>query len=121
MNSRTLITGAVALLVVIGANAMANPPLEAYPTQAVAYADLNLASPAGVATLYRRIRRAANQVCDYPPDLRQLTSVRDSKACSALAVERAVLQVNIPALHALHLATTTRHARGSRMASNAQR
>jgi hypothetical protein len=53
--------------------------------------------------------------------LRRPTEVRDSKTCRALAVDRAVTQVNIPALHALHLAATARHARGSRLASNAQR
>jgi UrcA family protein len=120
MNTRTLIPGAMALLAAIGTYAAANPSEEA-PRQAVTYADLNLGSQEGLARLYRRIGNAANQVCDYPPDLRRPTEVRDSKTCRALAVDRAVTQVNIPALHALHLAATARHARGSRLASNAQR
>ena len=121
MNSRTLIPGALALLAALtGASAAANPSQDEAPRQAVALADLNLGSPEGVATLYRRIRSAAKQVCAYPPDFRQLSDVRDSDACKALAVDRAVLQLNIPALHALHLAHA-RHARGSRLASNAQR
>lgn len=119
MNSRNSIPGALALLAAtICTSAIAGPAQVSPPTQIIAFADLNLNSPAGVARLYRRIQRAADQVCEFPPDLRELRAVRESKSCKARAMERAVIQVDIPALHALHLAKTARHSRSGRLANN---
>jgi UrcA family protein len=62
----------------------------------VRFADLNLDRPEGIATLYARLRFAARQVCDdEEPDLvlRML-----SNTCVVRATERAVAEINSPAL-----------------------
>ena len=86
--------------------ALATAPAE--PAKTVTYADLNLNAPAGVATLYQRIKSAANEVCRMPQGTLQLRLEGELRACKADATDRAVLQANIPALSALHLAKTGR-------------
>jgi|KBSMisStaDraftv2_1062788.scaffolds.fasta_scaffold39118_2 UrcA family protein len=63
----------------------------------VNFAELDLSRPAGAETLYRRIERAAEEVC-APFTGRQLIEKMNRKACIASAVERAVRQVNAPLL-----------------------
>jgi len=79
------------------------------PTKTVNYADLNLHSPAGLAALYQRIEVAAIAVCDLPQGTQQLKLESDLKSCRADAVDRAIVQANLPRLNALHLATTGRN------------
>jgi UrcA family protein len=86
--------------------ALADAPAE--PAKAVKFADLNLNSPQAVATLYQRIERAADQVCQMPRGTLQLKLESELKACRQDATDRAILQANVPALSALHLARTGR-------------
>lgn len=81
---------------------------DAPPRKVVAYPDLNLNSTAGVATLYRRIERAAAEVCNLPHNARQLKLAHEIKACRNEAVDRAVREANLSALSELHLARTGR-------------
>ena len=73
------------------------------PSVSVRYDDLNLATTAGVNTLYRRISFAARDVC---PDIysRDTNIVLAAHRCQAAAIARAVSQVNNPALAMLHAA-----------------
>ena len=82
----------VSVLAVLGASpALAD---EATRSVRVSYADLNLTTQAGAATLYGRIRSAARQVCGYEGP--SFTS------CFKKAVGDAVAQVNSPQLTALY-------------------
>lgn len=54
---------ALALATSLPAAAAAEPVVK---NEVVRFDDLNLATPAGVATLERRINAAARRVCDYP-------------------------------------------------------
>jgi UrcA family protein len=77
------------------------------PSVKVRYDDLNLATPSGTNTLYRRISAAARDVC---PDLysRDLHVVLAAQHCQAAAIARAVSEVNSPSLAMLHAARTSR-------------
>jgi UrcA family protein len=79
------------------------------PTKPVHYADLNLKSPEGIAALYRRIERAAVEVCDMPQGTRQLRIESEIKACRNDATDRAIVSAGLPRLNALHLAKTGRN------------
>lgn len=72
----------------------------------VRYAELDLSKPQGVEALYLRIRGAAKRVCtaDYSTAIRDQVSWRN---CYQDAIERAVRQVNVPTLTALHRARTS--------------
>lgn len=61
----------------------------------VAYADLNLANPAGAEVLLGRLDAAAQAVCD-PGDTRQLVLHKLAQACERDAVERAVADLGQP-------------------------
>jgi UrcA family protein len=67
----------------------------------VSFADLNLQRHEGVATLYRRIRNAANLVC-YESGVPPIQSQLSVRKCTSNAIGRAVAQVGVPALVALH-------------------
>jgi len=82
----------------------AAPPEE--PSKVVMIGDLNLGNPQGVATLYRRLQGAAAHVCQMPQGTKQLRLAVDIKACRADTINRAVSQVNLPALSAMHFART---------------
>jgi UrcA family protein len=88
--------------------ALADAPAE--PATTVKFGDLNLNSTEAVATLYQRIERAADQVCQMPRGTLQLKLESELKACRRDATDRAILQANVPALSALHLARTGRKA-----------
>jgi UrcA family protein len=62
----------------------------------VNYADLNLSSPQGASELYRRIARAAHDVCDLDSD--DLTSQPSERACVEKAIADAVIKVGYPEL-----------------------
>jgi len=68
----------------------------------IAYHDLDLATPEGIAALYVRIRRAAVEVCDAG---RPLTGTRvtrpETDACIRRSVGATVRQIGIPGLAAL--------------------
>lgn len=86
------------------------------PHKAVSYADLNLKSSAGIATLYQRIRLAAGEVCQLAQGTVALKLAAEIKACRTDALDRAVAQLNLPALSALHLARTGRNVAGEQYA-----
>ena len=67
------------------------------PARTVHYADLNLNTDAGVATLYSRIRNAAQLVCGNV-DPRRLDEAASAKACIDKAVFSSVTAVNNPKL-----------------------
>jgi UrcA family protein len=82
---------------------------DALPSTTVRFGDLNLKSQEGVAALYRRIERAAVEVCDMPQGTLQLRIESELKSCRADATDRAIVQANLPKLSALHLAKTGRN------------
>jgi UrcA family protein len=102
---KKMLVRAILLLVAGSGAAMADP---AAPSAAVKYGDLNLHSPEGIATLYRRIERASVAVCDLPQGTRQLKLESELKACRADATDRAIVAANLPRLNSLHLARTGR-------------
>ena len=67
------------------------------PTRTVHYSDLNLNTQAGVASLYNRIRNAAQLVCGNV-DPRRLDEAASTKACIDKAVFSSVTTVNNPKL-----------------------
>jgi UrcA family protein len=107
MNSLATIRCTAAVLAALSCiPALAEVPAE--PTKTIQYADLNLKSSAGIATLYQRIERAARDVCQLPKGTLQLKLEKELKTCKMDATDRAVLQANLPALSALHVAKTGR-------------
>lgn len=60
---------------------------------AVSYADLNLANPAGVKALHRRIEAAAVSVCGDGLNSRLLDVQAAARQCYQSAVKRALQQV----------------------------
>jgi UrcA family protein len=80
----------------------------AVPELAVAYGDLDLASPQGVQALHRRLTAAAERVCPRT-DLRlNATEKAAARECRKRALEHAVREIGSPELAALHAATTPR-------------
>ena len=65
----------------------------------VHYDDLNVATPGGVAVLYKRIAHAAKVVCPEFP-VGDVRNIKISRPCYQEAVARAVASVNLPMLTA---------------------
>jgi len=86
------------------------------PSMTVSYADLNIKSQAGVATLYKRIKKAAYEVCQIPVGTHQIRIEKELKECKEDAVDRAVAQVNLPMLTTLHQSKTGRQVDGQKYA-----
>ena len=78
-------------------------PRDNAPTRAVTYKDLDLNSKAGVHALYKRIERAADQVCG-DVDVRDLQRMSVKKVCVERAVSNAVAAVSSPMLTQMYLA-----------------
>jgi UrcA family protein len=74
------------------------------PTVTIRYDELDLAKPQGVEALYTRIEGAARRVCraDSSPHLRDM----NRKDCHQDAVARAVKQIDLSTLTAVHRAKT---------------
>ncbi|HEY4973958.1 MAG TPA: UrcA family protein [Steroidobacteraceae bacterium] len=66
------------------------------PQATVKFADLDLASDSGAATLLRRIEAAAQQVCGNPHAIQPLERLVRIQQCNARAIERAVTNVGAP-------------------------
>ena len=100
------VAGAFAALAVT-ATSFGAPLSDSAPSVTVRYDDLNLATSAGVETLYRRIAKAARTVC---PDehSRDLGIAAAGERCQANAVEQAVREVNNPHLALVHAARVSR-------------
>lgn len=75
-------------------------------SETVNYSDLNLSSPQGAAALYRRITRAAHNVCDWGEDSLDLRA--NASDCVDKAIADAVTRVGHPQLIAVYNA---RHRR----------
>src|SRR5262249_21657775 len=67
----------------------------------VAFADLNLATDAGVEQLYTRLRNASDQVCGVG-SIRELKAFAIASACAAATLSNAVEQVHSDKLSARH-------------------
>jgi UrcA family protein len=78
------------------------------PRVAVKYGDLDLATDAGAAALYRRIADAARDVCPGYYVSRDLQYRRNVTACRDDAVARAIQSVGSPRLAAIQAARTSR-------------
>ena len=65
-------------------------------SEVVSYADLDIDAPAGVHTLLRRIRGAAQQVCSPEPIALELRDNADYRDCKDEAMDRAVDQLDAP-------------------------
>src|SRR3984885_12752754 len=73
----------------------------------VTFADLNLGSPQAIAVLYSRLKNASRAVCEEDPiDIRQIREVWEASRCKKMALDRAVLKINSPALSQLHASKT---------------
>jgi UrcA family protein len=72
-------------------------------TTIVKYADLDVSTPQGAATLYNRIRFASEAVC-APSDRSDLGSTFSWRKCVKQAIAGAVAKVNQPALSAVYAA-----------------
>jgi UrcA family protein len=81
---------ATAITFVIATAATAEPTRTAVP---VSYADLDLQSFAGQATLARRIGAAAVDACDVDPNVRDYRLKLDAERCFTAAVTRANLVI----------------------------
>jgi UrcA family protein len=69
-------------------------------SETVNYRDLNLSTIEGATALYRRIRHAANSVCDEPGA--GVTRYQEWKSCYQAAIADAVAKVNSPLLTSVH-------------------
>jgi UrcA family protein len=79
--------------------------------QLVKYEDLNLSTQRGVQTLYRRIARAAENVCGVEEMPRPIGQKMSERRCHQEAVQAAVAKVNRPELSAHHASLQERGAR----------
>jgi UrcA family protein len=84
---------------VLSSHVLAGEPSEP-PSITVKFADLNLQTPAGVEALYKRIHRAATQVCDSGG--RSLTILAYDRTCAAAAETQAIEKVQNAALSAFY-------------------
>ncbi|HEY2463331.1 MAG TPA: UrcA family protein [Steroidobacteraceae bacterium] len=73
---------------------------DALPSRRVSYADLDISKPAGAKVLYGRIVAAANQVCQLS-GYKDLGAMQRVNGCVNRAVDKAVKDVDSPALSAL--------------------
>lgn len=70
-----------AAMLAVAAPVAAEPSDTALPRASVGYGDLDLATPAGIATLKARVRAAAKDVCPRDPGTRDLVGHRISEHC----------------------------------------
>jgi UrcA family protein len=77
----------------------------------VHFADLDLSRKPDAATLYSRIRSASRQVCEPLVESTRLDSVSRVRQCVIQSIDRAVADVNAPALTSYHLAKTAQSIR----------
>lgn len=90
---------------VYAANAPSNQNLE-FAQRTVKFADLDLTRAEGAATLYSRIHSAARQVCTPTFATWEWEAARTARPCVDKAIDRAVAQVNAPALTSYYTTRT---------------
>jgi len=88
------------------ADAYAAPPGYEVATRRVKYGDLDLTRSAGAATLYVRIRNAANAVCEPAMSSGARDSMLLTRRCKEQSIARAVADVNAPTLTSYYLTKT---------------
>ena len=69
---------------------------------AVSFADLNLASPTGLANLYQRVQSAADKVCGVDNMRVSLDIERKNRVCVSWAIDNAIGEIDDVRLTALH-------------------
>ena len=79
-------------------------------TRIVNFADLDLTNTRAVATLYQRIKSAADHVCEPPAGAGSFETILEIRRCKQQAVAQAVKDVNSSGLTNLHLAATNQAA-----------
>ncbi|MFL6600958.1 MAG: UrcA family protein [Steroidobacteraceae bacterium] len=87
-----------------GATTVLRPGYEPV-TRIVNFADLDLTNPRAVATLYKRIKSAADKVCDSNDSAVHETMLQ-VHSCTKRAIAQAVQDVNSSGLTTLHLAAS---------------
>jgi UrcA family protein len=101
---RSLIAAAAFTALISGFSAVSNAAdATDVPKAIVKYADLDISSSHGAATLYSRIRVASEGLCS-PFDHGDLVAKYLWKQCVKQAIEGAVTKVNQPALSAVYAA-----------------
>jgi UrcA family protein len=80
------------------------------PAVTVRYTDLNLNTPAGVETLYARLRAASRSVCNVGEG-RALIDAMAAKTCYRQVLGTAVDNAKLPTLTALHRSESGRDRR----------
>ena len=81
--------------------------LSSEPTAVVKFSELNLSSPAGVSTLYKRIHSAAMNVCSAG-STEDLSRRSQQMACADSAETKAIAKVNSASLNAYYQEKTGR-------------
>ena len=87
---RALLASIAVASVAVPAAATAQPSAEA--TAVVAFGDLNLASPAGMAALKARVKAAAYEICG-PYDFSPTSAWRSQAQCKKAVIESADRQI----------------------------
>jgi UrcA family protein len=100
-----LCLASVALLSPLAAMSAAVSSRYEVATRTVKFGDLNLNSRADVATLYARIKAAANEVCE-PIDSRSIDGLVRLRQCKEQAISQAVADAKSSQLMTFHMATT---------------
>jgi UrcA family protein len=88
----------------------ADAPAQQTHTLRLNASDLDLNKSADVATLYRRIKNAAQQACGTDVVTGSHLGSQSKKQCMSEAVDTAVSQINNPSLSAYHKQETTKGA-----------
>ena len=92
-NSKNFVFAAVAAVSLVSVAQFAQADsVDSRPALTVHYSDLNMNTEAGVATLYNRIRHAAQQVCGEV-DSRRLNEATAAQACVNHAIAASVAEV----------------------------
>lgn len=92
---RTAVCACASICITAGSTAVFSA--EPYWQQKVSYGDLNLNRPEGIAALYRRLRAAADEVCQ-PAGAGDLVSEMHSRQCEAEAIGQAIAKIDVPGL-----------------------
>ncbi len=104
---RKLLIASAIFVLGIPAIASATPLIndEGEPVVQVSYADLDLSSEAGLVTLYKRIKGAADRACGPQHSYRDagsLQQLRDNKQCYNDVLSELVAKVNNARLDEIH-------------------
>jgi UrcA family protein len=96
MKTKHFLLATMLMSSLIGGAQAAEPSVEV-SQRVVSFADLNLTHGADAATLYRRIKAAAQEVCDTA-NSRTLDMVVRARHCTQQSIARAVTDVDAPEL-----------------------